>query len=414
MSWFIFFFYLLLFSWLITRMRFFRNSGLNRFVLVGLFTIKVAAGLAYLQFHSLPQYRQRADTWKFYERSLPETQLLKKDPVGFTTELFRNYYPTTGGLFADKNSYWNDVKDRALVKLVAVTNVFTNSNFHADIIFFNFLFFIGLVAFYRLMRTLYRNTGWQLVAAVFLVPSFLFWCSGIHKDGLIFSALGLSFYSFQAILEMRRRVLHVLVLVSCLLLIFVLRNYLAIVLVAALGLGGILHVFPRRRLATVAIVLITGVAIGFSAKYIHPALDIPGQLAEKQRQFMALEGGSRIETRPLEPTFAGFVAALPAAIDMAFLRPHPGEAGAVSWIASMEIILCWLLLGYCIYRRSACFGFAPVAVACVVFALITLLIIGYTVPFSGAVVRYRALVLPLLLAPYVASTFSKSAYIRKK
>ncbi|HXB91306.1 MAG TPA: hypothetical protein VNU72_03415, partial [Puia sp.] len=45
----------------------------------------------------------------------------------------------------------------------------------------------------------------------------------------------------------------------------------------------------------------------------------------------------------------------------------------------------------------------PFAMACLVFAFITLVQIGMIIPFAGAIVRYRSLALPFLLAPFLYS-----------
>ena len=59
--------------------------------------------------------------------------------------------------------------------------------YYINIIFYSFISMFGPIAIYRVMNDVYPAKKWQLLIAVFLIPSFLFWCSGIHKDGLIFS-----------------------------------------------------------------------------------------------------------------------------------------------------------------------------------------------------------------------------------
>lgn len=399
MGWLLFIIYLLIFSWLVVRLKFIRNSGLPGKILIALFIIKIIAGIIYFEFHSLPAYKDRSDTWKFYNNSLIETQQLKADPLKFVKGFFQSNYADNGGLFSSENSYWNDVKDASVIKLMAVFNLFTGSNYYINIIFFNFLFFTGMIAFYRLMENIYPDKNFILLVSLFLIPSFLFWCSGIHKDGLIFSAIGFILFCFHRLLNKMRLVQSISIILFCLLVIFFLRNYLVMLLLPSMLIGTLIHFFPKRVFLVLGISIVAGTILMFTLKHIHPSLDIPKYIAEKQHQFKTLEGNSGIETDLLHPNFKNFLYALPSAIDLGFFRPHPGEKGIMSVLASAEIILFWTVFIVCIFYRRKGFREPPVIWTTWIFAFLTLLIIGYTVHFSGAVVRYRSLVMPLILVP---------------
>ncbi|HVX49393.1 MAG TPA: hypothetical protein VHB48_04520, partial [Chitinophagaceae bacterium] len=187
----IFILYLLAFCWLITRIKFFTNSALPKKILVGLFVCKIAAGAVYAWFYALPQYIEGSDTWRFFEASKTETDFLLTNPWGFIKDIFHYGYKNAGNLFYGQNSYWNDLKSNVVIKLLAICNVFTFKNYYCNIILFNFLFFFGPVAFYRVMNQVFAGKMLLMVIAIFLLPSFMFWCSGIHKDGLLFMALAL-------------------------------------------------------------------------------------------------------------------------------------------------------------------------------------------------------------------------------
>jgi hypothetical protein len=411
-SWIIFFVYLLFFCWLITIIPFFKRSGLSKNILVALFIIKIVAGIAYFQFYSLPANKPGSDTWKFYNRSLPETDLLLEHPGTFTKNLFTTGYESSGNLFSDKHSYWNDVKDELMVKLMAVCNMFTGKNYYANIIWFNFFFFFGLIALYRLMRNIADTNNWMLIAGIFLIPSFLFWCSGIHKDGLIFSALGIILYSFNKLLFRRQILSSLLIILFCLALVFLLRNYIVLALIPCLLIGAVIHRFPQKKLLVVSLALLIGVTFIFCGKYIHPSLNIAAYIVDKQQQFKKLTGGSVIATPDLQPTFSSFVSFFPTAIEVAFLRPFPTEKGLNPKIASMEIFAFWLVFLICLFKSRGNISQSPIQWVCILFSLIVLLIIGYTVNFSGAVVRYRSLVLPLLLVS-VMTSMAKKIYYKK-
>ena len=41
----------------------------------------------------------------------------------------------------------------------------------------------GPIAIYRVMNDVYPGKKLQVLIAVFLIPSFLYWASGLHKEG---------------------------------------------------------------------------------------------------------------------------------------------------------------------------------------------------------------------------------------
>ncbi len=228
--------YLLLFSWLITIIPFFTRSGIGKWWLIILFIIKIAAGFAYAKYFSLPQYIATADTWKYYNNSLTETDWLLRDLVGFIKDLFYSPYQQSGNLFSGSSSYWNDLKDNSIIKLMAVMNVFTGKSYYTNIIVFNFLYLFGPVALFRIAKPFRSNNNklW-LILLIFLLPSFLFWCSGIHKDGLIFSAMMISIYCFwQQVNEHRFVWKYSLIILFCFLALFALRNIILLLLLPAL------------------------------------------------------------------------------------------------------------------------------------------------------------------------------------
>ena len=170
--------------------------------LTGLFSLKIIAGLVYAWFYLRPAYYATSDTWRYFELSKAETDWLLKDPLAFLQDIFTNGYQQTGNLFLQNNSYWNDLKSNIIIKFLALCNVVTFKNYFADIVFFNFIFFFGPVALYRLTKQLFPVDKFLLITSIFLIPSFLFWCSGIHKDGFIFACIALIlFYFYKQILN---------------------------------------------------------------------------------------------------------------------------------------------------------------------------------------------------------------------
>jgi hypothetical protein len=373
---------------------------LGKWVLIGIFLLKVSAGLAYAYFYSLPAYRPTSDTFRFFDYSLQETDWLLKNPLAFFKDIFSHGYQETGNVFIGENSYWNDLKSNVIIKLLAICNVFTGKNYYADIVFFNFLFLFGIIAFYRLLNGLFPQKKWLLLISIACTPSFLFWCSGIHKDGLLFSALGLVFWLFHQSLNSGFSIKRLIGIIFCLAAIFVLRNYVCLALFPAFA--GWYFSRKNNSLRAFAIVYAVSIIAFFSTSSLPAKFNLLNYFSIKQAEFMQLSGGSSVSLKKLEPTASSFVGYLPSALDMALLRPHISEMKNKSYLPAIaEILLLFALLAFFLFNRNKTNKIPAAVWACWLFAITILLVAGYSITFSGAIVRYRSLALPFVIAPLV-------------
>jgi hypothetical protein len=407
----IFIFFLAIFLYAVISVPFFKNSGLSRIQLSVIFIIKIVSGVAYGLFYRLPRYYEGADTWRFYNLSLKEKEWLLTDPAAFVKDLFIHGYDKTGNLFTGENSYWNDLKSNVPVKLMACMNVITNNSYYTNIIIFNFIFLVGLVALFKMFNQICPGKKWLLIIGIFLLPSTLFWCSGVHKDGLILSALGLLAYNFYKLLRSEDAYFkRIVIVVLCIVFIFPLRNYVSLALIPALFCWAISYRWYRKSLLIFSTVYSVGVAFFFVAPQIHPSLNFAQFIVDKQAEFRQLDGSSEIFVQELEPTFSSFVKFFPSAIDMALFRPHVTEIKNFSYMPAIcEILLMIFLAILCLFYRDKSIKVdKPTILFCIFLGLSLLLIAGYTITFSGAIVRYRSVVFPFLITPLLCAVDWKS------
>jgi len=402
--------YLLLFCFIITRIPFFKKSGIAWWLLIGLFCLKVFVGVGYGLYFKTPALLDKADTWRFYRESITEKQLLLHQPIQFVKSLFTSKTPEAGGLFVGKDSYWNDLKDNIIIKLFAVCNVFTRNNYFTNVIFFNFLYLFGLVAFYKLVQLHSRTHQYLLIVAIFLLPSFLFWASGIHKDGLLFSALGVVFYSFFRIIKKDGKPKHWAALIICLPFIFFIRSYLAIALVPGL-LGWWLADRNHQRHQYYFLAVYSG---GFMLLMLVALLgdhfNALHYLVNKHQEFLMLNGNSAISVPTLLPNTESVLHYFPTAIDIAFFRPHLLEIKNPAYaMAFAEIVINTIITIAFLWLTKQKKLMHPFYIFCFYFGLSILLLDGYTVTFTGAIVRYRSLMLPIVIAPMVGMISFKNS-----
>ena len=213
------------------RSVFIRAAGLSNRTIVFLFLLKVAAGLV-IGWLSLHFYSGGNDYWDNNRAGWEEYRLIWSNPIEYFSNLFRSDYQNGyGGLFDSFSSFWNDLRNNLVLKLLSLFNLFSRGNYYINSLFFNYLVFFGHIALYRVFIKIYPGKKVSVIIGSFVLPSLLYFSSGIHRDGLVFLLLCSLFFCLYGILKEKKtggkRI--VLALVSFLLL-FLLRSYVALLL----------------------------------------------------------------------------------------------------------------------------------------------------------------------------------------
>lgn len=398
--------YLVLFAWLITKVKFFKRSGFTNAQLVIIFLLKVMAGIFYGWIGVYyGEMAQMIDTWAYHVESLQEYKLLISHPIDFFTSLFHNGYE--GGytnFLVSHNSWWNDVKVNFLIKIMAIFDLFSFGNYYVNVIFYSFLSLFGPIAIYRVMKDIFPEKRVALLIAVFLVPSFLYWTSGLHKEGLIFAGLSLMLYHFYfGFKENRFPIYRIALILLGFSLVIILRNFLVLPLLPPL-IAWVLC----QKLKTKPIIIFTSIfaiflALFFTIKYIVPGIDPPQSVVIKRLEFVELQGHSSVAVNKLQPTFKSFLQNAPEAFSLAVLRPYPSDVRhLLSLAAAVEILLVLFFFLIFLFWRKNGIPLSPILLFCMFFSFGVLFMIGYSVNNLGAIVRYRSIVFPILLAPIAA------------
>jgi hypothetical protein len=263
----------------------------------------------------------------------------------------------------------------------------------------NVLLFNALASFLFLRCWVYLKQflgHWWLGGWVFLFPSAFFFTSVVLKEGIelcLMAAILPIFINKSKSYGIGRFLL--LVLLSALMFFF--KYLIAATFFAALGLYRLFVKFPDRKGLISAGTSLVFVLLFFGASNLHSSLNLPQYIINRRAEFQTLEANSALKMRALEPNVWSFAATLPEAINHVLFKPLPGEGGKLTYLVfSAEIIFFWAMLLFLIaraYRKG--FGAAgPEAWAFLIFAIINLLIIGYTITNIGAITRYRSIFMP--------------------
>jgi len=402
--------YLLFFVWIIvlsfalTRVRFVKNAGLSGAVIIALFVANVAAGLTggWIT-HTDPT----TDTWRYHADGLVEYHLLFSNPKEYFTNLFYTGYSYAyDGVLQTQNSYWNDLKANLIIKLVSVFDIFSGGNYYTNVVLFNFVIFFGHIGLYRVFKHVYNTSAWLLVAVVFLLPSLIFYSSTIHKDGLMLAAIGvIIFNSYYATHYSGFTIKRCLYILLALLLVFLFRNFIAFALLPALVAMTIAYNKKISAVKVFAVVYLIAVILFFNLHRIIPALNLPAHMAQKQSDFFSLEkGNTTIPLNKLEPSFSSYMVNAPQALQHSLLRPFITDIRLSKLLLPLSLELLFyglLIILFFFFKKQQPLLNDPFVLFGLFFGISVCLVIGYTVPVIGAIVRYRAIYLPFLLAPFV-------------
>ncbi|MCB0765389.1 MAG: hypothetical protein KDB84_11825, partial [Flavobacteriales bacterium] len=354
-----------------------------------------------------------ADIFKYFDDSAVMFDALRERPLDYfrmvlgigndTTWFTERYYMSMNNWFRQfESNLYNDA--HTIIRFNAVVRIISFGEFHVHTVIAAFLSLTGMVGMYRAFVGFLKGRERALIIAVFLLPSVLFWASGVIKESLLFFGLGMVVHQVMRMIGGRITPLGIAVLVLCAVLLFFLKFYVLLSLVPAL----VLYAWCRRRpkydpWALALVVYGCALLLVLSTPYLIPGLDILQVVAAKQQDFIGLVremgSGSFVMPPRLEPDLLSFVKLAPYALYITLLGPlvH-ATPGLLGMFAAVENVGLLLFLVVCsIHRQRARNHHRDLLLALFLYVILLSLVIGWTSPVMGAVVRYRTPVLPFLM-----------------
>ena len=392
--------YCFLFCWLLTRIRFFTQSGLSNKILITLFVIRIFTLLIGWYFNLY--YFPVSDSVVFHNLGIDELNLLFQNPHEYFINIFHTEPSQSySRLLDDSKSYWNNLRNNLLAKMLSIFDLLSFKSFLINTLFFNFLVFFGGVALYRVFIKIFPARSFQLIICIFLLPSALFFSSMIHRDGLILLSISMIiFHLFFMMGQHQFSWKKLFIVLLFLLLIFLLRNFVFICLVPALIAWLIAEKFTKYAFICFVSVYAFLTILFFCSGYISPRADLPQYVSSRQSSFIEVgkEGASTINIKTLYPSFKSFVSNAPQAFNHAVMRPYISDVDSFVYIPfAVEIMVIEILFIFFLLGLKRKREINPLIYFCAFFCVTMFLVIGYTVPIIGAIVRYRSIYLVFLL-----------------
>jgi len=398
-------FYTLILLWVIRKWSFFHCGELTPNIISAIFLLKIGFGflLFAIYYFYYGNNRFTSDAFRFFDDSLVMYGALKKDPTYYLRLLI--------GIGLDKPdlapyikemTFWgrdfphglfND--NQTIIRVNAIFDLFSFGYYHVHTVFMCFFSLIGLTALYKAFVPFLQKLKLLLLIGIFLIPSVLFWGSGVLKEGVVIFSMGLLIWSLFKVVE-KPNVKYLSVLIISILILLFIKVYVIIALAPGI-IGFILLKKKNRRhpLLVYFSIAIAGSLISLSVHKKIPEIDLITKLYFKNVDFIKMSERTRSNSAfyitRLNNNPIGFVKMIPSALTNTTFRPFIWESkSAMMLFNSLENITLFLFGTLCLFlsKKRANIDFKLVGF-CMTFIIILYLFIGWTTPISGAIVRYK-------------------------
>jgi hypothetical protein len=404
-------------------MRFFEVDFISRKNISIIFLLKILSGVA-LWFVYTYYYTNRAtaDIYKYFDDSKIIFDSFSKHPLRFFKLLFGignntsefDVYYSQMNFWARKldSSIYND--SHTIIRLNAVLRFFSLGFFNVHTVFFSFFSLVGLTAIYKTFVTHFKDKHIELIIVVYLLPSVMFWGSGVLKEAIILFSLGMLVYYFNSLFKPKA-----ILYCSVFTLILALSKFYVWLSI----LPGLIFLFWINRTSVLFfvpkffLVMLCALIIGTYSEELFGLQSPFVTLSQKQLEFKQLISGNALDANNnkievansvlpipiLEPTLPSFLKNAPEALFNLFFRPFIWDSfSPLVLMAALENLVILLVILCCLIFIKPIKEINWVMVLfCLSFVIIQYLIIGETTPILGAIVRYKVPAIPFLLIAFL-------------
>lgn len=272
-------------------MSFFKIEGLSRKTLIGIFLIKVIAGNLLWAIYTY--HYPMGDLNAYFNDGNSLFKILIKDPNHFIDIVFNN--DPQGELQVWHSSFENTLYNdsHTMILLNMLFRFFSFGFFEIHIVLINFLSFLGLTALYKTFIKYLSDRRLLLIIGVFLLPSVLFWGSGVLKEGLLLFGLGILLYATDCGLQKSYSWQKILLVLFSVFILLIVKFYVLIALLPGLLANfWISKASPARSYLKYMIVICLFASITFLIAVAKPEYNILKIISNKQQKSLGIsEGG---------------------------------------------------------------------------------------------------------------------------
>ncbi|OFZ00111.1 MAG: hypothetical protein A3K10_07275 [Bacteroidetes bacterium RIFCSPLOWO2_12_FULL_31_6] len=402
--------YSCIFAFVIYKWKFFDDNEIGKSWFVAAFGLKllfsVLLTLIYTYYYT---DRSTSDIYKYFDDSKIMFDALKNHPTDYFKMLFgidndTIYFDET---YYKKMIFWYRVYNSNLfsdshiiIRFNAFIRLFSFGHIYVHNVFINFISLLGLMALFRFFKPLFIQNAKVLFYALFLIPSVLFWGSGLLKEGLILFGLGFLLLSIQQ-LFIKLKWYHLPLIAASVVVLLYSKPYV----IAALSSPMLAHLIYKKLTPNKPILSFV-YSFGSLTAFISAIVLFTGKyspfdiIIDKQREFInhitIYKTNSSFEIPELSNWFS-IIKYTPNAWLNTFIRPYLWESKSpFVLLSSLENLLFIGLFMVVLFFPNKKREHLFYIIFCLSFVFVLFTIIGLMIPIFGALVRYKVPALPFL------------------
>ncbi len=353
--------------------------------------------------------RLTADTFKFFDDSKilfdaiythPTDYLRMLTGIGSNSHHLQPYYDTMTNWY-DTFSPFND--NRTMIRLNAFLRLFSMGYYYVHVTVVCFLSYIGIVALVKVFSREFPDNALEIFLTFLLLPSVLFWGSGLLKDSLVFFTFGLMVLAFDRVIYVKASTGAITYFLFTLFLLMITKFQVFLISLPLLTAWVITYKTKIKAFYSFTVISVLFFVLVYRVSKMISELDLVTLLVQKQEAFFKLaiasDAGSLISIPVLKPEFLNLLLNAPVGFFTSLTRPFITDTGAIlNTISAVENIVILVLGIYCIIKfNSKNISGKILPVFCLFYTLYSFTLIGMITPVLGAIVRYKAQALPFLV-----------------
>ena len=367
------------------------DPGFGDGALVLALAIKIACGAAYG--YIFLRIYGGDDTWLINRDSMVETAVLKHSPALYFNDIDVVRLVKEMGWIEGLGHFREKLEWAMITKPLSLVNFLSEGDYYVNLLAFTAFGFWGPFLFFQVLRKTWPQYGNVFFWIVFAYLPVVFWLSGIRGDGRDFLFISAGIFCFDLYFRTGRRSMFWWAVI-CLLLLTITRTAFALIMSIGLLSWWLAKRQQSRPGLSFLVVHLAAILVFFTSAWMPDPFNAPSGVVARQATFMQLQGNTRIALNRLKPNPGSFLQTAPQAFSNVWFRPLPWEAkGPLQWLMVAQniiIISIFILAAWWLFPGRAGVFREPLFYFMLFFFLFSSFSIGFTVPFPGAIVRYRA------------------------
>ena len=329
-------------------------------------------------------------------------------------ELFFNSQDVNLYNYTSRILFYRDPSSFFVVKFAALLDILTFSSYSATAVLFALISFIGMWFFFLTFYQLFPQVHFRIAIAAFFIPSVFFWGSGLLKDTIVMTCLGISTFLIKKLfIDKKVSLFAVIILIVNLIIMFSVKKYVLICFLPAalfwIYAGNLSMIRSiMLRILLMPFIILIAVFSGFyliqkigenDSKYALDKIAITAQITAYDIGFYTgKDAGSGYTLGELDGSFTSMLRLAPQAINVSLFRPYLWEVkNPLMLLSAVESLALLAFTLYLLFRSPGSFFRAfrdPNVLFCILFSITFAFGVGVSTYNFGTLSRYKIPLLP--------------------